>query len=162
MLRRSIRYWPSLALLAWFALPGAAASDGDHAAHKAMHSSPARPSAAGENLGTYHRAISSKSPEAQALFDRGLRLKYAFNVEAAQRAFEDAAKADSTCAICWWGVALTLGHDINLPPMPERETSAYAAAQKAVGLESHASPGERALIEALAKRFAATPAADPN
>jgi tetratricopeptide (TPR) repeat protein len=151
-----------LALCVCFARPAAAATDKEHSAHAAMHSSSARPSAGGENLGTYHRAIGSKSPEAQAFFDRGLRLKYAFNVEAAQRAFEDATKADSTCAICWWGVALTLGHDINLPPMPERETAAYAASQKAVALASRASRGERALIEALAKRFAATPAADPN
>src|SRR5438874_15490 len=53
-----------------------------------------------DNLGNHHRAISSKSPEAQRWFDQGLRLTFAFNHEEAQRSFERAAEIDPTCAAC--------------------------------------------------------------
>ena len=114
------------------------------------------------NLGSYHRPISSKSKEAQAYFDQGLRLLYAFNYEEAQAAFEEAARRDPTCAICFWGAALTLGPNINLPALPDRAEAAWALLQKAQGLSRRASPVERALIAALAKRYTHPPPTDPE
>ncbi len=107
-----------------------------------------------DNLGTYHRPISSPSQQAQAYFDQGLRLLYAFNHEAAQAAFEEAARRDPGCAICFWGAALSLGPNINLPALPERAEAAWTLLQKAVALAPTASPVERALVEALAHRYA--------
>jgi hypothetical protein len=37
-----------------------------------------------------------------------LRLVYSFNHLEAQRAFREAARLDPTCAMCYWGVALTV------------------------------------------------------
>jgi tetratricopeptide (TPR) repeat protein len=107
-----------------------------------------------ENLGSYHRSITSKVPEAQAYFDQGLRLLYAFNHEEAQAAFEEAARRDPSCAICFWGAALTLGPNINLPAMPERAEAAFALVQKAQAVSRHAGQVEKALIAALAQRYA--------
>jgi tetratricopeptide (TPR) repeat protein len=115
-----------------------------------------------DTLGTYHRSISSKTKEAQAYFDQGLRLLYAFNHEEAQAAFEEAARRDPTCGICFWGAALTLGPNINLPALPERAQAAYGLSKKAQALAKGASPVERALIAALAQRYANPPPTDPD
>ena len=114
------------------------------------------------NLGSYHRPISSKSKKAQAYFDQGLRLLYAFNHEEAQAAFEEAARLDPSCAICFWGAALTLGPNINLPALPERAEAAWVLLGKARAATASASPVERALISALAKRYTHPPPTDPE
>jgi tetratricopeptide (TPR) repeat protein len=126
---------------------------------------PAPPAAAPKLLGTlgsYHRPISSKSTQAQAYFDQGLRLLYAFNHEESEAAFEEAARRDPSCAICFWGAALTLGPNINLPAIPERARAGWQLSKKAQALASKASPVERALIAALSRRYARTPPADPE
>ena len=115
-----------------------------------------------DTLGSYHRPISSKSKKAQAYFDQGLRLLYAFNHEEAQAAFEEAGRRDPTCTICFWGAALTLGPNINLPAIPERARAAYRLLQKAQALATGASPVERALIGALARRYANPPPSEPE
>jgi tetratricopeptide (TPR) repeat protein len=112
-----------------------------------------------DNLGSYHRAISTKSPAAQKYFDQGLRLTYGFNHDEAERAFREAARLDPACAICWWGVGLTLGPNINLPIDPERNTRAVEAVTKAKAI-APANGVDRALIDALALRYSADPAAD--
>jgi len=115
-----------------------------------------------DTLGDYHRPISSKVAKAQAYFDQGLRLLYAFNHEEAQAAFEEAARRDPACAICFWGAALTLGPNINLPAIPERTGAAYRLSKKAQALANGASPVERALIAALSRRYAKLPPTDPE
>lgn len=113
-----------------------------------------------DDLGTLHRAISTTNAEAQRWFDQGLRLAYAFNHEAAGRAFAQAERLDPGCAICAWGQALVLGPNINMPMVPEAAAPAWTALQRAVALENKASPVERALIAALAQRYAPTPPED--
>jgi tetratricopeptide (TPR) repeat protein len=112
------------------------------------------------DLGTYHRAISTKNPTAQKYFDQGLRLMYGFNHDEAERAFREAARLDPKCAICSWGVALVLGPNINLPTDPDRNARAVEAVAQAKSLSSAASKVERALIDAVAARYSADPAAD--
>src|SRR5206468_10252002 len=104
----------------------AAAADSD-TGHAHMHGAAAAAPAAPlfNNLGAYHRAITTKSPRAQRYFDQGLRLMWGFNLEEAQRSFEEAARLDSTCAMCTWGVAFSLGPHINLPGIPERTRPAF-------------------------------------
>ena len=114
-----------------------------------------------KNLGAYHRAISTASPEAQDYFDQGLRLLYAFNLEEAQRSFEAAAKADPKCGLCAWGVAMSLGPHINLAAQPDRTKAGHEAARRAAALTAGASPVEKALIDAVTRRFADPPPSDP-
>ena len=56
-----------------------------------------------DGLGSVTYKISTSSAEAQAYFDQGLRLAYAFNHGEAQRAFRKAQKLDPSCAMCFWG-----------------------------------------------------------
>jgi hypothetical protein len=52
-----------------------------------------------DGLGSVTYKISTSSAEAQAYFDQGLRLAYAFNHGEAQRAFRKAQKLDASCAM---------------------------------------------------------------
>ncbi|WP_242671621.1 tetratricopeptide repeat protein [Azotobacter chroococcum] len=111
-----------------------------------------------DNLGAHHYAISTSVPQAQRYFDQGLRLYYAFNHQEAIRAFEEAVRLDPDCAMCYWGIALAYGPNINAPMDASAGAAAHAAIQKA--LERKASPKEQALIRALATRYAAPPPAE--
>ena len=112
-----------------------------------------------DNLGSFHRKVSA-SPIAQRYFDQGLRLYYAFNHPEAIRAFEEGARRDPGCAMCWWGVALALGPNINAPMDTASVAPAWAAVTKAKKASRNGTATERALIAALAKRYAADPATD--
>ena len=112
-----------------------------------------------DNLGTLTHRISTRVPAAQRYFDQGLRLTYAFNHAEAIRAYREAARLDSTCAMCWWGIALAYGPNINLPMDSSAGAAAWEAIQRAVALRPHASAAEQAYIGALARRFEANPTA---
>ena len=132
----------------------------------AHHGGPAAATAAGppvlfDNLGDYHRTVSTTSRQAQAYFDQGLRLVYGFNHHEAQAAFREAARLDPACAMCAWGVALTYGSNYNSPTDAERERGAWAAVTRARTLAAARGPEvERALIAALAARHSASAAGD--
>ena len=113
-----------------------------------------------DGIGTAHLTITTKSPQAQQFFDQGLRLTYAFNHQEALRSFKEAARLDPDCAMAYWGWALVLGPNINLPMVPEVAPQAYKAIQKAVALKAAATDKEQKLIDALAKRYSADAAAE--
>jgi len=106
-----------------------------------------------DGLGSLSYKVTTSSAAAQVYFDQGLRLTYAFNHEEAQRAFRKAQKLDPDCAMCFWGEALVLGPNINLPMVEEAVAPAFAAMQKARTLAAKASPREQALITALSARY---------
>lgn len=108
-------------------------------------------------LGSITYKITTVNDRAQAYFDQGLRLAYAFNHGEAQRAFRMAQKLDSDCAMCFWGEALVLGPNINLPMQQDAVAPAFAAAQKAKALAGKASLREQALIGALVARYGSDP-----
>src|SRR5215510_11359907 len=113
-----------------------------------------------EGLGSITYKISTSSAEAQTYFHQGLRLAYAFNHGEAQRAFRKAQKLDPSCAMCFWGEALVLGPNINLPMQGDAVGPAFTAAQVALALSSNANQREQALIAALATRYTQDPKAD--
>ena len=83
-------------------------------------------------LGNFHRRITTRSPLAQRYFDQGMRFIWAFNHDEATRSFAKAAEIDPTCASCYWGVALTLGPNYNMPTMAKsRARVGWEAVQKA-------------------------------
>ena len=108
-----------------------------------------------DDLGTLRFKAGTSNRKAQDWFDQGVRLSFAFNHAEAQRAFREAQKLDPNCALCFWGEALILGPNINVPMMPEANPPALAALAKAVELSKAAPPRDRALIEALTKRYSA-------
>lgn len=115
-----------------------------------------------DNLGSYSRSVTTASPEAQAYFDQGLRLIYAFNHDEAVRAFARAVELDPSCALCYWGAGEALGPNYNMPAMPERWSVLWQALRSAQQQASHASPVEQALIAALAKRYTGSEPLSPD
>jgi tetratricopeptide (TPR) repeat protein len=106
-------------------------------------------------LGSLHHPVSTRNAQAQAYFDQGLKLVFAFNHEAAIQSFAHAAERDPNLAMAHWGIALSLGPNINRPMDAKAHKAAYEALQKAIALKSKASPAERAYIDALFKRYSA-------
>ncbi len=105
-------------------------------------------------------AVSAADDQVRRYFNQGLMLSYGFNHAGAVRSFREAQRRDPDCAMCWWGEAVALGPNINAP-MDERDRdAALAALDRAMALRDGATPVERALIEAAAKRYSADPAAD--
>jgi tetratricopeptide (TPR) repeat protein len=108
-----------------------------------------------EGLGDYSRKITTKSAKAQRYFDQGLALLHGFNHAGAIRSFQEAVRLDPQCAMAHWGVALAAGPHINYtlvpPPMAELAWKELALAKQHA---SNASKVERALIDALSKRYA--------
>jgi tetratricopeptide (TPR) repeat protein len=113
-----------------------------------------------DGLGTASIPITTDSVQAQHYFDQGLRLAYAFNHAEALRSFRAAQSYDGSCAMCYWGEALVLGPNINAPMDDAMAGPAYAAVRRAQQLAGVTSRRERALIAALAERYAEQPPAD--
>jgi len=108
-------------------------------------------------LGTFTRKISSPNKEAQAFFDQGFQMMYAFAKREAVRSFRESWKRDPDCAICYWGEAWAWGSYLNQPMSALESPHAYAAIQKAMALRAgHATPVERDMIEATAARYVET------
>lgn len=112
------------------------------------------------NLGDYQFKISTSSGEAQKFFNQGLNLYYGFNHLEAYRSFREAARLDPSCAMCWWGQALSLGPNINAPMDASDAGVVYKAVRRAQANAAGATSLEQALIDAIAKRYVAEAPAD--
>ena len=130
----------------------------EHASHAAAKAKPIAALVAG--YGTWHHPVSTKSPQAQAFFDQGLRQIYAFNHDEALRSFERAGELDPKLAMAFWGVAEAVGPNYNDPASEDRFAKAHEAIEKAQALAADASAGNKAYIDALAKGFPADASAD--
>ncbi len=101
--------------------------------------------------------ITTASPAAQTLFNRGLGFLWGFNHAEAINQFKAAQAEDPDCAMCYWGEAYALGPNINAPMDPDANAPAWGAFQKARAASEGASEKERTLINALADRYAEEP-----
>ena len=110
-----------------------------------------------DGIGDHHFSITTDSKLAQRFFNQGLILTYGFNHVEALRAFREAARLDPTCGICYWGVALALGPNINAPMSEAAVPQAWEAIQTAGALAEHESVREQAYINALQARYASDP-----
>ena len=115
------------------------------------------------DMGDFHREVSTSSAEARKFFDQGMRFLWAFNHDEATRSFARAAQLDPQCASCYWGVALTLGPNYNMPMMAQaRAGVAWDALTKAQRYAPRATPVEQALIAALTHRYPGPQPLDPS
>lgn len=112
---------------------------------------PVRPPAAA------HWTTRTANPAAQAAFDRGLLMLYAFDAGEARVAFAQAAALDPEFALAMWGEALADAFDINIPTTAEGEKRGLAATERARRHLRNATEQEKALVDALARRFGGEP-----
>ncbi|MGB5190417.1 hypothetical protein, partial [Robiginitalea sp.] len=107
-----------------------------------------------ENLGEYSFKVSTNNERAQAFFNQGMRLTFAFNHAEAHRSFMEAARLDPKSAMPYWGQAYALGPNINDPlPDQERKEAAWKALKKAQANMPGGTELEQALIQALTARY---------
>jgi tetratricopeptide (TPR) repeat protein len=108
-------------------------------------------------LGGVNHPVTTKNTLAQGFFNQGLAYIYAFNHAESIKAFKRAAELDPKLAMAYWGAALALGSNYNLPADSAALKEAYANLAKAQALAPKASATEQAYISALARRYAADP-----
>ena len=113
-----------------------------------------------DDLGKVHFAITTANPLAQRYFDQGLSYAYGFNHAAAIASFRAAQAADPNCALCYWGEAMAHGPNINAPMDPATNARSVALASYSNWLAAKATPAERAVTEAMLKRYSIDPKAD--
>ncbi|WP_138380379.1 tetratricopeptide repeat protein [Luteithermobacter gelatinilyticus] len=111
-------------------------------------------------LGNHHFPVTTQNDRSQYFFNQGFRLTMGFNHSEALRAFKEAARLDPNNAMAYWGWALVLGPNLNLPMQADVMPQAYAAIQTAQRLKDRVSARERAYIEALATRYSNDPEVD--
>lgn len=108
-----------------------------------------------ERLGTVHFATSC-APEGAPDFNRAVALLHSFEFGASIRAFNGVIARDSTCAMAWWGLALS---HWNNPMAPGNRAPALLqrgreAAQAAARLGDGATERERQYIAAVGQLYA--------
>jgi tetratricopeptide (TPR) repeat protein len=89
---------------------------------------------------------------AQPPLERGIALLHSFWYEAAETAFQEAARADGLCPFAYWGLAMSRLHPLWTPPTPDDSRAGLIAAQRAVGL-SRPESRERDYASAIARFF---------
>jgi tetratricopeptide (TPR) repeat protein len=154
-----------LTLVCFFALLCSVA-DAQHRHGDGSQFSPCRrqyaPATLLTGLGNLNHPVSTKNPDAQRFFNQGLTLVYGFNHEEAARSFRRAAELDPTLAMAYWGIALSVGPNINIDIDPDCERFAYDDAQTALRLSNSqtTSASDRAYVRALTARY--TNASNPD
>ncbi len=134
----------ALSLLALTAFPAVAQMSMDHPM-------PSTDAALSEKLGTVSFPVSCLA-STQAPFNRGVALLHDFWYSEAKRQFEAIVKADPTCAMAHWGVAMSDFHQIW--GRPDEKTTASAWAQMQLAQTPPAkTERERAYIAALSDFF---------
>jgi hypothetical protein len=103
----------------------------------------------GEKLGTVHFPTSCTS--AQADFERAVALLHSFWYEEALKAFTEVTTKDPSCAIGYWGMAMSVYYPLWQPPsaaMLEKGSAAIARGQALA-----ASPREKDYLGAIATYY---------
>ncbi|HEY7568409.1 MAG TPA: hypothetical protein VH762_12600 [Gemmatimonadaceae bacterium] len=107
-----------------------------------------------EKLGTVHFATSC-SPAVAPQFNRAVALLHSFEFGASIRAFNEVIAADSTCAMAYWGIALSRWTNPMVPgtrpvALLQQGKQASDAAQR---LASRVSDRERGYIDAVSQLY---------
>ena len=115
--------------------------------------------------GTYSRAISTQSPDAQKFFDQGLRLAWGFYFPESIASYQQASLFDPEHPMPYWGIAHAAGPNPNsrYAQMPDDPQGAgLAAIQSALARIDRATPMEAELIRALHIFYDADRIPDPK
>ncbi|MBL8554084.1 MAG: hypothetical protein JNL41_07385 [Phenylobacterium sp.] len=99
------------------------------------------------------------NPEAQAWFENALDLYHAFSHDETKAAFAKAAALDPGCALCAWGVAMSLGPTLNTQMTDAERVEALAVADRAATLVKPGDTRTAGLIATLQGRYSREPAA---
>lgn len=112
------------------------------------------------DLGDHSYPITTSSPEAQLWFDRGLLWTFGYNHEEAAVCFQNAIKADPSCAMAHWGLGYAVGPNYNMPwdlfddaGRAEALAGGYEASRQAQKRLDGLQDWEAVLVRALPARY---------
>src|SRR5262245_29682791 len=100
----------------------------------------------GERLGSVHFQVSC-APAIQGDFERAVALLHSFWYEEAVKAFTEITTREPTCAMGYWGIAMSVYYPLWQPPSPAMLQKGAAALEKTRGLT--ATPREKDYIAAI-------------
>ncbi|PLK22324.1 hypothetical protein C0V72_15530 [Porphyrobacter sp. TH134] len=127
----------------------AADAHADHGAAKAQTATRLLP-----NYGNGGFAIRTQVPEAQAFFDNGIELAFAFAHQEAIDAMAEAVRQDPECAMCLAGHAYALGPTLNYGKEMDERAAPFALAKRALALaKKGGSDLETMFAAALVERY---------
>ena len=111
-----------------------------------------------EKLGDVHFPVSC-APAQQAAFNRGVALLHSFGYTNAEAQYRAIAKADPTCAMAHWGVAMSEYHEIwTRPDAAALKTGAEEMAEaRELAAARAVTPREQAYIAALSAFYEQAP-----
>ncbi|MEO7795675.1 MAG: hypothetical protein ABIV06_12975, partial [Thermoanaerobaculia bacterium] len=95
-----------------------------------------------EELGTVSFPISCR-PELQPAFERAVALQHSFEFAAAREAFERIADDDGSCAMAYWGVAMSQYHPLWAAPTANELAVGTKASRRATELAGALAVSER-------------------
>ncbi len=105
-------------------------------------------------LGDFSYPLNNSNEKAQAYFNQGFQMMYAFTKVDAARSFREAQKADPTCTLCYWGEAWAWGSYLNGDMRADEGPRAYAKIQEAVEVaKEHGTQKEKELVNAFSVRY---------
>lgn len=115
--------------------------------------------AAQDDSGGHHHDLGhvyfpvSCAPEAQKTFERGVALLHSFWYDEAEKAFSRVTTIDATCAMAYWGIAMSHYHPLWVPPTPDDLRKGIAAVGKgsSIGAKTQRERDYIAAIEAFYK-----------
>ncbi|KAH6696983.1 tetratricopeptide repeat domain protein [Plectosphaerella plurivora] len=112
------------------------------------------------DLGSFSLKVSTTSADAQAWFDRALVWTFCFNHDEAITCYKQAIGHDDNLAIAYWGLSFCSGPNYNRTWRLFNEgdkrravDQCFVFSQQAILRAEAATPWERALIEALGRRY---------
>jgi hypothetical protein len=103
-----------------------------------------------EMVGTVHFPTSC-APDVQPQFERGVALLHSFWYEESFRTFAAVSAADSSCAMAYWGQAMSLLHPLWSPPSVDDLQQGHDLSERAA-LLAH-TPRERDYADAIAAYY---------
>ena len=112
-----------------------------------------------ETLGQVHFPVSCAA-ESQAPFERGIALLHSFGYTLANRQFQAIANSDPTCAITYWGLAMTHFHQLWGQPDADglkAGANEMAKARHLAATSKQIPPRELAYIKAMSDFYADAP-----
>ena len=114
----------------------------------------AHPTQGANKLGTVHFPTSC-APAVTVQFDHGIALLHSFEFGASIRTFNEVLAADSTCAMAWWGIALSSWTNPMTPSLrpPALLARGRQAVETAHRLSQRTTERERGYIDAVSALY---------
>ena len=105
-----------------------------------------------EKLGQVNFPVSC-SAETRQPFNRAVALLHSFWYEEAEKAFSEVTETNPSCAMGYWGIAMSLYHPVWAPPTPAELRKGLAAVERAksIGAKTEREKDDIAAIEAFYK-----------